>query len=354
MCMKKFITLLLVLTGMVSTASARWVGNSAININGTWYYCGNSGMSSWCTGGAFNGATLGTVTSLSFGGQSQVCDDNKNWGSGTMTMGYKIDGGTTHNVTLTWYKYQDNNNFLQSGGNSFTSETISLAGLATGNHTIEFWFVSESTYDSNNSNNYKATFTIPTTVSGTISASGWNTLSSNFNLDLSTISNGTAYVASAASGSTVTLTSCTDKVAAGAGLMIKGTPDATFTISVTADAATFSGTNKLVGLPNGGTVAKDNNNYVFGWPSETPANYGFYLINDTEPALGAGKSYLHTDAALSARLSVDFEESGDVTGISEISSKKKFNGEFFNLNGQKVQNPTMGLYIVNGKKVIIK
>ena len=30
------------------------------------------------------------------------------------------------------------------------------------------------------------------------------------------------------------------------------------------------------------------------------------------------------------------------------------NETFYNLNGQKVQNPTKGLYIVNGKKVIIK
>ena len=358
--MKKLITLLLVLTGIVSTAmaGATWVGNSAINFNGTWYYCGTN-LGSWCTGGAFNGATIGSITGLAIGAQSQVSSDNGDWGSGTLAMNYKIDNGDWHNHALTYESYghgqYSNNMRFQSGGGTFTSEIVDISGLTAGNHTITIYFGPlDGNYDSNGGSDYQATFTIPETVSGTISASGWNTFSSNFNLDLSTIANGTAYVASAASGSTVTLTSCTDKVAAGEGLMIKGTPDATFTISVTADAATFSGTNKLVGLPNGGTVAKDNNNYVFGWPSETPTAYGFYLIDSTEPALGAGKSYLHTDAALSARLSVDFEESGDVTGISEMSSKKEFNGDFINLNGQIVQNPTKGLYIVNGKKTIIK
>ena len=62
--MKKIITLILLLVGMVCTVSAddpSFLGNSAININGTWYYAGNSSMS-WCTGGAFNGGDLGTIT----------------------------------------------------------------------------------------------------------------------------------------------------------------------------------------------------------------------------------------------------------------------------------------------------
>ena len=29
-------------------------------------------------------------------------------------------------------------------------------------------------------------------------------------------------------------------------------------------------------------------------------------------------------------------------------------GDFFDLQGRKVANPTKGLYIVNGKKVVIK
>ena len=194
-----------------------------------------------------------------------------------------------------------------------------------------------------------------THVTGTISASGWNTFSSKYALDLSKVTDGTAYVASAAEGTTVTLTPVTDKIiAANAGLMIKGTADDEFAIEITTADATFSGTNKLVGLPNGGTVEKNNHNYVFGWATAAPESPGFYLINDTEPVLGAGKAYLHADADLSARLSIDFED-GETTGIESAGKPQTTtNREVYNLAGQRVAQPTKGLYIVNGRKVVIK
>ena len=46
---------------------------------------------------------------------------------------------------------------------------------------------------------------------------------------------------------------------------------------------------------------------------------------------------------------------GGLTGIDEPRDKKEnVEMKIYNLNGQRVQNPTKGLYIVNGKKVIIK
>ena len=80
---------------------------------------------------------------------------------------------------------------------------------------------------------------------------------------------------------------------------------------------------------------------------------GFYKWNGG--SLTSGKVYLYAPG-LSAHeyIAFDGEESGDVTGINEIAADKTFNGEFFNLAGQRVAQPTKGLYIVNGKKVIIK
>ena len=46
--------------------------------------------------------------------------------------------------------------------------------------------------------------------------------------------------------------------------------------------------------------------------------------------------------------------SDDVTAINKVEAKKVENGVFYNLAGQQVAQPTKGLYIVNGKKVIIK
>ena len=48
-------------------AEARWLGNSYIDVNGTWYQA--HGTEAWATGGAFDGHDFGVVTNLEIGGQ---------------------------------------------------------------------------------------------------------------------------------------------------------------------------------------------------------------------------------------------------------------------------------------------
>ena len=44
----------------------------------------------------------------------------------------------------------------------------------------------------------------------------------------------------------------------------------------------------------------------------------------------------------------------DITGIDEKKAEtKKEDNIFYDLQGRRVDNPTQGLYIVNGKKVFI-
>jgi len=192
------------------------------------------------------------------------------------------------------------------------------------------------------------------TVSGEISVSGFNTFSSSYPLDLSTITNATAYVASAVEGDKVELVKTTDKVAAGEGLFLAGTVGETFTIGVTTEAATLTADNKLVGLPAGGTVPAGVGKYVFAWPTSDPSAASFYIVETTPATLGAGKAYLDTAAAGDARLSLSFgEDAGEATGISEMKSQKA-DGTIFNLRGQRVAQPQKGLYIMNGKKTIVK
>ena len=195
-------------------------------------------------------------------------------------------------------------------------------------------------------------------VSGTISASGWNTFASEYPLDLSTISGGEAYYARTTSGNNVTVTSTTNKVIAGEGLMINGTPGETFTINVNADATAAIDGNLLRGVPVGGTVKSADHNYVFGWPTATPANYGFYLVNSTAPVLAAGKSFLHLSADLTNEapfLSMIFDD-GETTNISNLNVNDNLNIDAprYNLSGQQVGKDYKGIVIVNGKKYINK
>lgn len=73
--------------------------------------------------------------------------------------------------------------------------------------------------------------------------------------------------------------------------------------------------------------------------------------------VGANKAYVDVSAItnpLTARgnIFIDFNEP---TGVSEMKVMKTIeNHEVYNLAGQRVAQPTKGLYIVNGKKVLVK
>ena len=67
---------------------------------------------------------------------------------------------------------------------------------------------------------------------------------------------------------------------------------------------------------------------------------------------GANKAYLAVPALQAARISgFAFDEDGTTTAIEDVRVADGKNA-VYNLNGQRVNNPAKGMYIVNGKKVI--
>lgn len=158
-------TLFLAVAGITNaSAAAHWVGNSAIYVNGTWYYAGTE--FDWCTGGAFDGANLGTfVNSIPLAGQSQNHEyGDVNWNGGSVTMYYKIDGGEQQSISLPWQSYNSDthNNLFESkdGWGDFVITKVDISGLSVGSHTIEVYYYCDNAWDSNNSQNYKANFTV--------------------------------------------------------------------------------------------------------------------------------------------------------------------------------------------------
>ena len=106
--------------------------------------------------------------------------------------------------------------------------------------------------------------------------------------------------------------------------------------------------------PNGNLLKAGDGTTVIGGNS----NYDFVLKDGkfhraTQGTVDNGKAYLHLDALPSnaSELTIDF---GDATGIENVNRETITNNRYFNLNGQRVAQPTKGLYIVNGKKVILK
>ena len=92
-------------------------------------------------------------------------------------------------------------------------------------------------------------------------------------------------------------------------------------------------------------------NYIL---SNETAGVGFYKAATGDGAyLAAHRAYLSTGAAAS-RSFLGFDD--ETTGIESIDVSTENTNvarEYYNLNGQRVTTPTKGLYIVNGKKVII-
>ena len=113
-------------------------------------------------------------------------------------------------------------------------------------------------------------------------------------------------------------------------------------------SATIYSDNSLLGTMT--TIGNPGNAFVLNKGSQ---GIGFYKLS-ASGTIGAHKAYLTYDGS-SARAFFSFDEDSETTSISEIETMRNVGNEtFYNLNGQKVQNPTKGLYIVNGKKVIIK
>ena len=64
-----------------------------------------------------------------------------------------------------------------------------------------------------------------------------------------------------------------------------------------------------------------------------------------------GKVYVEPSSAAREFIGFNFDE---VTGINEVKNEKETVNGIFDLQGRKVITPSKGLYIVNGKKVVIK
>ena len=98
--------------------------------------------------------------------------------------------------------------------------------------------------------------------------------------------------------------------------------------------------------PQDGTT----NYYVL---SKVNDNFGFFKLSSTKK-LGAHKAYLEVAPSNNAPEYLGFDE--NTTGINEheLHESHELSGAIYDLQGRKVANPSKGLYIVNGKKVVIK
>ena len=159
------------------------------------------------------------------------------------------------------------------------------------------------------------------------------------------------YVVTSKGESTASLSEI-DRIPSGTPVLLKTSAtisdDGVFKIALTkATVSEYTGTN-LLAVTDGTDVTSK---YRLGYNSSD--GIGFYPYSAATPAVGI--VYLDASSVASTRsLTLDFGES-ETTGINETERVRYVENKiFYNLNGQRVAQPTKGLYIVNGKKVLIK
>ena len=176
-------------------------------------------------------------------------------------------------------------------------------------------------------------------------AKEYTTLTHAKDLDFTGVEGLKAYIATEVEGDKVNMTQV-NKVPAGTGLVLKATTTGS-AINVPAfisgDADDVS-TNKMAGSATETTAIAANAGYILSDGVFQPASAG---------TLPAGKAYLNIAVASAHPLSLDFGD-GDVTGIENLTpALSQGEGAWYDLQGRRVAQPAKGLYIVNGKKVLV-
>ena len=179
-----------------------------------------------------------------------------------------------------------------------------------------------------------------------IGSAGYATLGYGAALDLTDIDAYTVTV----SGTTATLNSIKDKkIPAGTGIILKGSGDVTIPLT-TEDTDEITGNQLLV---SDGTVTSDGSTiYVL---AKGTSGVGFYKLANGA-TIAAGKAYLQISGGVAqAPAFIGFGDGNGATGIQTIDNGKLTNDNvYYDLQGRRVAQPTKGLYIVNGKKVVVK
>ena len=179
----------------------------------------------------------------------------------------------------------------------------------------------------------------------TLNASGYATFAANVPLDFSDDSEFSAWQITGVNGTAITFSQITGTVAAGTGVLLKGTASATVNIPVAASGTDISSTNKLTGITTATDVTAGK---YFGLS-------GNKFVKVNAGTVPAGKALLPVSAVGAGVKEFTFNFGGDdVDGINSLTpALSEGEGVVYDLSGRKVNSQLeKGIYIVNGKKIL--
>lgn len=184
-------------------------------------------------------------------------------------------------------------------------------------------------------------------------AKEYTTFCRDFDVDFSAATGLKAGVAlsSTIDGGKLTFT-VKSSVPAGTGVLLKKLDSGEYKLKIAESAPETVDGNLMKGVVCPTAISQTdggNTNFVL--------NDGvFKKVSASNNTLAAGKAYLQLPIASSAR-EISFIFDDETTGISAtLYDKGQMTNDIaiYNLNGQRVAQPTKGMYIINGNKVIVK
>lgn len=175
---------------------------------------------------------------------------------------------------------------------------------------------------------------------------GWNSYCSHENLDFTDLPV-KAYVVTEVSTTIATLAKV-DKIPAQTGFLIESEANSEINVPIISSVSPIPddiSKNKLTGVIRSTKISTEGN-YVL--------SEGKFVMCSTG-TLPANKAYLKKDVippSTDAKgITIVFD--GNTTGINEIQ-KAETDGAIYNLSGMRVSKTQKGVYIMNGRKVIVK
>ena len=255
---------------------------------------------------------------------------------GYIISGVKLTANSTSNIK-TWNDQDDN--VLAINGETATWSGISTSTVITNSATAQAQLTSiEVSY-------------LPLTESGSveIGTDGKATYCATANCIIGDGTVAKYITGTEENGSTLTEVDA-PIIAAGEGVLLSGEAGSYKVYTHAKLAPTKNANNKLVGcssattVPAGAYVMQKQDNCV-----------AFYIVSETASiTCPAGKAYLQ---AMSTEAKALFFYGDEATGIGAVEANaEETNGDIYTLSGVKVNkaNLTKGIYIVNGKKYIVR
>ena len=185
-------------------------------------------------------------------------------------------------------------------------------------------------------------------LTATISEYGWATFCGNAPLDMANVDGLTAYAVTGHNGNNINKVEINAAVAASTPMLLEGTANTTYFIPTAVSGTAPAG--NLLKAGTGANVSPESGKTKYALSVE--GGEACFKKITAARAIPVGKAYLQFNETIEAREFLGLD--GDATGIDEANSQQlTANSQYFDLQGRKVAQPTKGLYIVNGKKVIL-